>query len=441
MTSLNRQLHLGLATGLILLFGLLWWGGLQSIHYLMDHFVASRLAHDAETVLAAMRFDETDRPVVRWRRVGAIYEQPLSGHYYQINFSDGTRIGSRSLWDQQLDIAQFSPGSQGQWRTQGPADQELLVWVAGYNKQGKIFTLAVAEDMTPLNQQLEKFEWLLMVMMLVMTLLLFAIQQGIVRGALQRLSVVRQEMLQLEQGEVQALSSDVPSEISPLVTGFNHLLGQFQQRLEHSRKGLGNLSHALKGPLNLLQQHVESEALEDQPELRAMMQQQIDRITHLMEREMRRARLAGTGMGGGHFDAQQELPALVGVLKQIYQEKSLEIACKLPDKAVLPVDREDMLEMLGNLLDNACKWAGGHVVCEIAQRQGVTIVIEDDGPGVSEEALVQLADRGVRLDESMDGHGLGLAIVKDMVKGYGGEITFTRSNGLGGLKVIVRLPF
>ncbi|MCW8889158.1 MAG: sensor histidine kinase [Sedimenticola sp.] len=440
MTSLKRQLQVGLGAGLVILFGLLWWGGIQSIHYMTDHFAASRLAHDAETVLAAMRLDESHKPVVRWRRVGAIYEQPLSGHYYQINFSDGSQVSSRSLWDQQLAIPQFTPGSQGQWRTQGPAGQELLIWVAGYNKQGKVFTLAVAEDMNPLNQQLERFEWLFVTLMLGMALLLFAIQQGIVSAALRRLDGVRQEMVRVERGDMQALGTEVPREIGPLVAGFNHLLGLFQQRLEHSRKGLGNLSHALKGPLNLLQQKVESDALKDQPALQAAMQQQVDRIRHLMEREMRRARLAGTGMAGGHFNSQQEWPALVGVLKQIHSDKVLEITGRLPERAVLPVDREDMLELLGNLLDNACKWCRGRVQCELSTQAGVTIVIEDDGPGVSGEALAQLADRGVRLDETTDGHGLGLAIVKDMVKGYGGDIQFGRSSALGGLKVVVNLP-
>ncbi len=440
MTSLKRQLRFGLASGLVLLFGLLWLGGVKSIHSLTDHFVASRLAHDAEAVLAAMRLDETARPIVRWRRIGAIYDQPLSGHYYQINFSDGKRVSSRSLWDQQLEIAQFAPGSQGQWRMPGPAGQELLVWVAGYSKQGKIFTLAVAEDMTPLNQQLEKFEWLFVLIMLTITLLLFASQQWIVRSALQRLDRVRQDMQRLARGEVQALTTDVPLEVGPLVDSFNHLLGLFQQRLEHSRKGLGNLSHALKGPLNLLQQQLESEALQSHPDIKSSMQQQIDRVEQLMEREMRRARLAGTGISGGHFDAAKEMPALVGVLQQLYRDKSVDINYLIPENAIIPIDREDMLELLGNLLDNACKWSEETVNCQITRSDVLNILVEDDGVGVSEEALLRLAERGVRLDETIDGHGLGLAITKDMVKLYGGEIDFTHSAGLGGLCVRVQLP-
>lgn len=440
MNSLGRQLRLGLAAGLLLLFGLVWWGGIQAIHSLTEYFVASRLEHDAESVLAAMRLDDSGRPLVRWRRIDAIYNQPLSGHYYQINFRDGEQVASRSQWDQRLEIPAFDPGTRGQWRMPGPAGQELLVWAAGYNKQGKIFSIAVAEDMTPLNQRLVRFEWLFLALVLGGTLLLFAGQQLIVRAALGRLERVREEMARLERGEVAALTTQVPAEVAPLVVQFNHLLGLFQQRLEHSRKGLGNLSHAFKGPINLLQQQLESDELAAHPELKAAMQQQLSRIRQLMERELKRARLAGSGISGGRFNAASEVPALVRVLRRMHQEKTLAFDCRVPESGPLPVDREDMLELLGNLLDNACKWARGRVRLRIEQHQALLIEVEDDGPGVSQEALASLAGRGVRIDESVDGHGLGLAITKDMVKLYGGGIEFLLSPDLGGLMVRVRLP-
>jgi signal transduction histidine kinase len=440
LNSLGQQLRLGLGAGLVLLFGLVWWGGIQAIHSLTEHFVASRLEHDAESVLAAMRLDDSGRPQVRWRRIDAIYNQPLSGHYYQINFRDGEQVVSRSQWDQRLEIPAFDPGTRGQWRMPGPAGQELLVWAAGYNKQGKIFSIAVAEDMTPLNQRLTQFEWWFVGLILVGTLLLFAGQQLIVRAALVRLERVREEMARLERGEVRALTSQVPTEVAPLVVQFNHLLGLFQQRLEHSRKGLGNLSHAFKGPINLLQQQLESDELAAHPELKVAMQQQLSRIRQLMEREMKRARLAGSGISGGRFNAGREMPALLRVLRQIYHEKQLAIETRVPEAGQLAVDREDMLELLGNLLDNACKWARGRVRCVIAQHDALVIEVEDDGPGVSAEALARLTGRGVRIDESVDGHGLGLAITKDMVQLYGGGIEFMPAPELGGLKVRVTLP-
>lgn len=440
MKSLGYQLRLGLAVGLLLLFGVMWWGGVRAIHSLTDYFVASRLEHDAEAILAATQLEDPGRPLVRWRRVDAIYDQPLSGHYYQISFPDGKKVSSRSLWDEQLDIPQFAPGSQGQWRMPGPAGQELLVWVAGYNKQGQVFSIAVAEDMTPLNQRVMQFEWLFVGLTLVITLLFFIGQQWIVRSAMGRLERVREDMARLERGEVNTLSTEVPAEVGPLVDQFNHLLALFQQRLEHSRKGLGNLSHAFKGPINLLQQQLDSDEMTLHPELKAAMKLQLSRVRQLMERELKRARLAGSGISGGRFNAAREMPQLVRVLRQIYHEKALLIDYQVPKSRPLSVDREDMLELLGNLLDNACKWAEGKVRCVIEQQEAVMIVVEDDGPGVSPEALVRLTERGVRIDESVDGHGLGLAIAKDMVKLYGGEIGFMLSPELGGLKVQVRLP-
>ena len=112
----------------------------------------------------------------------------------------------------------------------------------------------------------------------------------------------------------------------------------------------------------------------------------------------------------------------------------------LPD-APLPLDREDMLELLGNLLDNACKWARGAVKLTVEQGECVRIVVEDDGPGVDDMLLEQLTERGVRVDEQVAGHGLGLAIVKDVVKLYAGTLDFDRSPELGGLRVVVSLPF
>jgi len=440
LKSLGQQLHIGLAIGLLVLLGVLGWGGVRVTTALADHFVASRLVHDAEAVLSAMRLDESDRPLIRWRRLSAIYDQPFSGHYYQVTFPDGHQVGSRSLWDQQLEVPQFAPGSEDQWRMPGPDGQELLVRVAGYSKQGRTFTLAVAEDMTPLNRRMQQFEWLFVSLVLLITLLLFIGQQWIVRRALRPLEKMTGEMRRLEQGEISQLTGQVPREVAPLVDQFNRLLTLFQQRLEHSRKGLGNLSHALKGPINLLQQQLQSEEMQGHPDLQAQMAQQIERVRQLMERELKRVRLAGTGISGSRFNPAEEMADLEQVLRQVYRDKPLQIDIDVPPRETLPVDREDMLELLGNLMDNACKWARGRVRCTIGQGERLHIRVEDDGPGVDGDSLARLAERGVRIDETVDGHGLGLAITKDMVKQYGGVIGFSRSTDLGGLCVCIELP-
>ncbi|MES9881316.1 MAG: ATP-binding protein [Sedimenticola sp.] len=189
--------------------------------------------------------------------------------------------------------------------------------------------------------------------------------------------------------------------------------------------------------LNLLMRQLEREELASYPRVRQAMDLQIERIRKLMERELTRARLAGSGIAAERFSAQQEVPALVGALRQIYTERKLNIEYQLPDEERLPQDREDMLELLGNLLDNACKWAQKRVRLRLEFNEKLTLLtVEDDGQGVSDDEFKQLGERGVRVDESVEGHGLGRAIARDVVNRYGGTLEFGRSTDLGGLLVV-----
>lgn len=441
MNSLKKQLQIGLAVGLFLLLCLLWWGGSLALRNLTEGFVSSRLQHDAETLLGALDLNAAAGPSIDHRGFGKIYQQPLSGHYYQVMLVDGSQLTSRSLWDQQIEFPPFAPGSSGHWRVAGPAGQDLLLHVAGYRKQGQVFTLALAEDMTPLNQGLARFQWVFAGLSLLAAFVIILTQSQIVRTSMRRLDPVREDIRRLAEGEIAALSEDLPAEVKPLVQEFNRLLLLQQQRLERSRHSLGNLAHALKGPLNLLMRETENELLNDYPEVRQRMGSQLERIGQLMERELTRARLAGAGVAIERFAADQEIPALVGALQQMYAERKLEIEYQLTAEGRLPQDREDMLELLGNLMDNACKWAQLRVKLqlEVSDRL-VRLTVEDDGPGVADEALARLDERGVRVDESVVGHGLGLAIARDVVSRYAGSLHFSRSAELGGLKVEVSLP-
>ncbi|MDJ0806059.1 MAG: ATP-binding protein [Gammaproteobacteria bacterium] len=167
---------------------------------------------------------------------------------------------------------------------------------------------------------------------------------------------------------------------------------------------------------------------------------QVERIRQLMQRELKRARLAGNGVQSQQFDAHIDIPDLIGVLRQVHNEHRLSIKHQM-EAGLRPFgDREDMLELLGNLLDNACKWAGSRVLCRISGGDAVRISVEDDGHGLTDKDLDKLTRRGIRLDESVEGHGLGLSIAKDIVKLYGGTTVFRRSAGLDGLQVNITLP-
>lgn len=439
MNSLQTRLRLGLAFSLMLLMVLLWWMGSFAVRELGEDLIESRLEHDAESLLAAINISDTTHPLVDWSQINPIYKRPFSGHYFVVQFAN-QQLTSRSLWEQSLPITlRQEKDTNSSWRIQGPSEQELLVISRSYSKQGHKVTLAVAEDISPLEDHLSLFQWTFAGIALSVLFVLLVVQQRVISQSLRQLDDVRSGIQQLEQGIIGTLSEDVPLEILPLVQELNRSLELLAQRIERSRNALGNLAHALKGPLNLLIQLIDSQELANHTELKQQAQIQTQRIHQLMERELKRARLAGTGSPGQRFNPQQELPDLLMVLQQVHQARSLQLNYNVSNDTPAFGDREDMLELLGNLLDNACKWARSTVQCNITGSDPVTITIDDDGPGLNEMELEQLTQRGTRLDESVEGHGLGLAITKDIVKLYGGTLHFMNSPNLGGLRIEVKL--
>jgi len=439
MRSLEGRLQLGLSVTLVVLMGLILLIGGQALRSMTEGFVASRLAHDAEGLLAAMVIDPGEVKV-QGGRISQVYAQPLSGHYYVIRFADGQTLRSRSLWDQTLKIPQLSPGEMQRELVPGPSDQHLLLLLNGYRKNGRNFTLGVAEDMTPVYQESDAFMRWFAVLGLGGLLVLLLVQSIVVRRSFSRLERVRDDIRRLGQGKVVELSEDVPTEVLPLVQEFNHLLRLLAQRLERSRNALGNLAHALKGPLNLLTHYFDAAGPASDDPGRRQAALQTERIRQLMERELKRARLAGKDLSSRRFNPKEELPELISVLQQVHRGKVLSVRQQIGEEVEPFGDREDMLELLGNLLDNACKWAASRVLCRIEGEERIGIIVEDDGKGLQDDEIHLLTERGARLDETIEGHGLGLAIVGDIIKLYEGNITFRRSDELGGLCVHIILP-
>ncbi|MET0116482.1 MAG: sensor histidine kinase [Sedimenticola sp.] len=439
MRSLERRLQLGLGLSLALLTLAMLIIGSQSLGTLTENFMVSRLEHDAESILGAMEVS-SGKTQLNWHRIDQLYSRPFSGHYFAIRFPDGTQLTSRSLWDQRLDFPLLSTGESRRLHGKGPSDQSVLMLAGGFSKSGVDFTLAVAEDLTPLEQDRDRFiQWFLL-LAAVGFFGLLALQGFVVRRTLRPLEGVRDEIRLLQEGRTGKLSEDVPAEILPLIREFNQLLLLMNQRLERSRNGLGNLAHALKGPLNLLTQYIDARLEEGSDKKVAAAGRQVERIRVLMARELKRARFAGSGLSGVRFNPADELPDLVAVLQQVHDKRNLDIRFQIDGDPVPFGDREDMLELLGNLLDNACKWAVSQVDCIVRVEEGVSFHVEDDGKGLGQAQIEQLIQRGSRLDESVEGHGLGLSIVNDIVKLYGAELTFEKSARLGGLAVRVHFP-
>ncbi|MEW8498585.1 MAG: sensor histidine kinase, partial [Candidatus Thiodiazotropha taylori] len=335
----------------------------------------------------------------------------------------------------------LKPGESERLYRQGPDGQQLLVWLTGYRKKNQNLTIAVAEDLLPITNQRQIFLWNFALLSILGLLLLLFIQSLVVRLAFRRLEPLREDVRNLSSGCETPLNEDVPNEMLPLVKEVNHLLQLLAQRNQRTRNALGNLAHALKEPLNLLTGYFDRQVSYQGAQQHQQAGKQLDRIRLLIDRELKRARLSGERSINQKFNAKVDLPDLLDVLRKIYHERNLSIEAITKDECPPFGDREDILELLGNLLDNACKWAEGSVICQISCTESLSFVIEDDGVGLEESDLRSLMQRGSRLDESTEGHGLGLAIVHEVVQLYRGEIHFDRSPQYGGLRVTVVLKY
>lgn len=442
MKSLERQLQTSLAIVLLLiLLGLMIIANLSTRSMLVE-FVTTRLEHDANRLVESLELS-SGFAKLRWRRINPIYNTPDSGHYYAIKLNSkqqGERIlRSPSLQAETIPMpGNFSNNTATTLHNiTGPQGQHLIVWSRAYQKNGRNVIVSIAEDMSLLLEKRRHFSILFIAIGLMGFALMLVLQRVVIRRLFKHLDHSRQEIRQIETGQRQQLSENVPTEIYPLVKEFNHSLSLMQQRMERSRNSLGNLAHALKTPLSLLMQQLDSKTAGS-----SQAKKQAERIRQLTERELKRARMAGLGNTTQRFEPREEIPTLIEVLKQAHQKNGLEVSCAIADEVSTFGDREDLLELLGNLLDNAFKWANSKVSCSvlIVDKTTIKIIIEDDGKGKATEELELLAKRGIRLDESIEGHGLGLAICKDIVKLYAGAIHFGRSEKLAGFLVEVELP-
>lgn len=439
MTSLQSRLSFGLLVTLLAVFLLQGVVASLALRDMSQDYIAGRLLHDSESLLAAIRTQPDGTLGLDTSGIDGIYQRPYSGHYYRIE-SGPQVLRSRSLWDQDLPVPTLASGAAQRLQRHGPQHQPLLIVVNGYHKDGRDITIAVAEDLGLIRASVHRFQWLFLGLSLSALLALILLQRWLVRHSLRPLAQVRADIDRLEHGDIAALPEQVPEELQPLTCEVNRLLGAFAERLQRSRNALGNLAHALKTPLSLLGQVSEDPLLTTNPSLRERLTTPLTTMHRLIERELKRARLAGGHVPGRRFVPEQELPPLLDVLRRLYQEKDLTFERHLAAGLLLNADREDMLELLGNLLDNACKWSRGKIRITTAEHDGFYLGIEDDGPGCSEAQLASLTARGVRIDETTAGHGLGLAIVSDIVTGYGGTLRFGRSPTLGGFLVEVILP-
>jgi signal transduction histidine kinase len=263
-----------------------------------------------------------------------------------------------------------------------------------------------------------------------------------VRRGMAPVNDLRQRLSELRQGRARRLDGAYPSEVQPLVDDLNALLDHRAEAVRRAQARAGDLAHGLKTPLAVLAQDADQAERAGQTELAASIRRAVEGMRRQVDSHLAQARAAASAAApGARCVVAASAEPLGRTLDRLYAHRRLSLQVEAPADLAVAVERQDLDEMLGNLLDNACKWARGRVTLAATPdgARQVLVSVEDDGEGVPEALWAQVLDRGVRADQSSPGTGLGLAIVRDLVEVYGGSIALGRAS-LGGLRTELRLP-
>lgn len=434
MISLEKQLGRGLLISLTIAFFLLWFLSGVSLRQLVESSVVSRLNHDMESILAKLELTAEGKLHLPVDLVPMHYRHPLSGHYFYIQAGKES-IPSRSLWD----FALTSPG-EGVSHIIGPQGDPHLLSHQTFHKGGKQVTFLIAENTVSLEKEVIRFQTYFAGLCTFALVMLLMMQKLLLRRSLRPMEMLRKRLFDIKRGEHLSLEEDEsPVELLPLVREINRLLMVVRQRLERSRTSLGNLAHLLKTPLACLSQAAGDES--ESPEaFRDLVGEQTERLRLLIDRELKRARLAGQGVDGHGLDIASEADELFSIMRRIHSGRSLELISRVKDGVLFHGDREDLLEILGNLIDNGCQWAISKVVLSALAEDVLCITVEDDGLGGDASLLERLNRHGHRVDESAHGTGLGVVLAREITEAYGGELIFDFSPELNGIRAQIRLP-
>ena len=263
----------------------------------------------------------------------------------------------------------------------------------------------------------------------------------VVRRALSPVARLRSRLADVRSGASPRIAGSYPAEVQPLVEDLNALLDHQEQAVRRAVAKAGDLAHGLKTPLAVLTHDVERVRAAGEPDLADRLTEQIDRMRRQVDYHLAHARAAASGTKAGALsNVKTSVDGLVRTLDRMYASRRINFSVEVDPGHGVRVQREDLDEMLGNLLDNACKWTRSSVAASTTADHGtIGITIEDDGPGVPPDLRAAVLQRGVRADEAAPGSGFGLAIVRELAEVYGGTITLDTAAS-GGLRAHLRLP-
>ncbi len=334
-----------------------------------------------------------------------------------------------------------SDGSRGEVYRYGIG----LVWAPGGAQSEFPYTIYIMEDAGTLPRQVRVFRQALWGYLGIAAVILLLLQAVILRWSLWPLRRVITELKRVQRGQASRMSERHPRELEPLTDSINAFVESERESMDRQRNTLADLAHSLKTPLAVLRARLDSDAGE--PELREELDTQLRRMNDLVGYQLARAASAGHKLFAAPVAIEPHAEQIVKGLEKIYAAKGVICEFDIDTAARFHGEPGDLQELLGNLLENAFKWARTRVLLTIHagasapnRRPGLMIAVEDDGPGIASERIAHVLQRGVRGDERVQGHGIGLAIVQDVVRSYRGELEVGVSEELGGARFEVTLP-
>jgi signal transduction histidine kinase len=381
-----------------------------------------------------------------------LFELPLSGWYWQVTRLDTPKPeghSSRSLWDSNLprlpDAEDAAAGGYRKGYAQGPEDVRLRLVERNIDlgDDGR-YLIVVAGDASEIDDEMLSFDRTIGAIFAALAVALWLTTALQVRFGLSPLKRISESLAAIRSGRAERLQGEFPVEIASLARETNALIEANREIVERARTHVGNLAHALKTPLSVI---VNEAAARGSDPLAQKVLEQADIMRDQVERQLERARLAARStVIGTLIDVPPVVTALARTMEKLHRERDIAIAVDVPDHARFRGELQDLEEMIGNLVDNACKWAQSRVAIEVAAdgpagdgKSKVRVIVDDDGPGLSPAEREQVALRGQRLDESKPGSGLGLSIVVELAGLYDGVLTLGTAP-IGGLRAELALP-
>ncbi len=372
------------------------------------------------------------------------FKLPNSGLYARVSDAEGA-----SVWQSASALEVSAPFHErlapGERRFELRADgrgRDYFVESFGVNwatgEAPRAYTFSVAEDLAEFERQLAGFRTSLAGWLGAMALLMLGALWVSMRWGLAPLRRVAEGVAAVEAGREERISGQYPTEIQALTENLNALLAHERAQQTRLQNALGDLAHSLKTPLAVLRGAVSAERLDR--EISELLGEQLGRMEHIVEYQLQRARAGAAATLAPPVPVRQVAERIMATLAKVYRDKGVRAEVDIPADLALRAVEGDLMELLGNLLDNAYKWCTRRVQIRARRGPGGTeIVVDDDGPGIDPSQAQRLLERGVRADESTPGHGIGLAVVRDLCEAYGGQVTILDAS-LGGASVAVRLP-